>query len=163
MATTRKRVKQATQAARTPVLKLLGKSVALPKSPADAVLERVPAPVSLHTVRLTCPEFTSLCPVTGQPDFAQIVVDYVPLDWLIESKAFKLFMGSFRNHASFHEAVACEIGERLWDAIEPQWIRVGAYFYPRGGIPIDVFFQDGALPKHAWIPDQGVSPYKAQR
>ena len=144
----------------------LGNKTEIPQGPDAAVLETFQD--TGHTdveylVRLNCPEFTSLCPVTGQPDFAQIIVDYVPRDLLIESKSFKLFMGSYRNHAAFHEATALDIGERLRSALSPIWMRVGAYFYPRGGIPIDVFWQTGIAPRHLWVPDQGITTYRAQR
>ncbi|RMF34539.1 MAG: NADPH-dependent 7-cyano-7-deazaguanine reductase QueF, partial [Alphaproteobacteria bacterium] len=128
---------------------LLGKSAPMPASPAEAVLDPVENPKrgALFVARFTCPEFTSLCPVTGQPDFAHIVIDYVPGDWLVESKSLKLFLASFRNHGAFHEDCTVEIGQRIVQAVEPKWIRVGGYWYPRGGIPIDVFWQSGPPPE----------------
>jgi 7-cyano-7-deazaguanine reductase len=142
----------------------LGGASKLPNSPEEAVLERVPNPNpgTQYLVRFACPEFTSLCPVTGQPDFAHIVIDYVPRDWLVESKSLKLFMGSFRNHGAFHEACTVQIGLRLQQELDPLWIRIGGYWYPRGGIPIDVFWQSGAAPEGMWIPDQGVPPYRGR-
>jgi 7-cyano-7-deazaguanine reductase len=113
-------------------------------------------------VRFTCPEFTSLCPMTGQPDFAHIVIDYIPGDWLVESKSLKLFMHSFRNHGGFHEACTLLIADRLIDLLAPRWLRIGAYWYPRGGIPIDVFWQTGAPPEGAWIPAQDVPGYRGR-
>ncbi|MDA0369713.1 MAG: preQ(1) synthase, partial [Proteobacteria bacterium] len=110
----------------------------------------------------TAPEFTSLCPVTGQPDFAHIVIDYVPDAWLVESKALKLYLGSFRNHGAFHEDCIAGIGKRLVAEVAPQWLRIGGYFFPRGGIPIDVFWQTGAEPAGVWLPDQGVAPYRGR-
>ena len=147
-----------------PVLTQLGHEVPIPPTPEDAVLERVP---NLHAdvpyvARLVCPEFTSLCLVTGQPDFAHIVIDYVPNAWLIESKSLKLFMQSHRNYAAFHEACTVSIGKRLIAVLEPHFLRIGGYWYPRGGIPIDVFFQQGALPNGVWLPDQGVAPYRGR-
>jgi 7-cyano-7-deazaguanine reductase len=142
----------------------LGTKVALPESPEAAVLERVPAghEGTQYVVRFTAPEFTSLCPMTGQPDFAHIVIDYVPAKWLVESKSLKLFLGSFRNHGAFHEDCTIYIGKRLVELLEPQWLRIGGYWYPRGGMPIDVFWQTGAPPEGVWLPDQGVPPYRGR-
>ncbi|HEY8214186.1 MAG TPA: preQ(1) synthase, partial [Methylocystis sp.] len=91
---------------------LLGRQAALPASPDEAELDLVPNPHkdAVYLVRFTAPEFTSLCPVTGQPDFAHIVIDYVPGEWLVESKALKLYLGSFRNHGAFHEDCTLRIG-----------------------------------------------------
>lgn len=145
-------------------LSQLGKSVALPSSPGEAVLERVPNPHpdKRYIARFTAPEFTSLCPITGQPDFAHLVIDYVPRRWLVESKSLKLYLGSFRNHGAFHEDCTVSIGARLVDLLKPLWLRIGGYWYPRGGLPIDVFWQSGAPPKDVWIPDQGVETYRGR-
>jgi len=142
----------------------LGKTTALPTSPEEAVLDRVPNPHAgtEYLARFTCPEFTSICPVTGQPDFGILVIDYVPGDWLVESKSLKLFLGSFRNHGAFHEDCTVSIGKRLADLLKPVWLRIGGYWYPRGGIPIDVFWQTGAPPANLWLPDQGVAPYRGR-
>ena len=142
----------------------LGQPTAQPASPESAVLERVanPQPGAQYLVRFTCPEFTSLCPITGQPDFAHIVLDYVPRDWIVESKSLKLFLASFRNHGAFHEACTMEIAGRVVALLDPVWLRIGAYWYPRGGMPIDVFWQTGAPPEGVWIPDQGVAPYRGR-
>ncbi len=142
----------------------LGRDVAAPASPEAAVLERVPNPHGdvRYLVRFTAPEFTSLCPVTGQPDFAHLVIDYVPADWLVESKSLKLYLGAFRNHGDFHEACTVAIGKRLVAELEPHWLRIGGYWYPRGGIPIDVFWQSGPAPADVWLPDQGVAPYRGR-
>jgi len=121
-----------------------------------------PHPGEDYLVRFTCAEFTSLCPVTGQPDFAHFVIDYVPGTAIIESKSLKLFMTSFRNHAAFHEDCTVMIAKRLVAAMKPKWLRIGGYWYPRGGIPIDIFFQTGTLPKGLWVPDQGVEPYRGR-
>jgi 7-cyano-7-deazaguanine reductase len=128
------------------------------------VLERVPAMTGGKNavVRFTCPEFTSLCPMTGQPDFAHIVIDYIPGEWLVESKSLKLFFTSFRNHGDFHEACTLKIADRLIELLSPVWLRIGAYWYPRGGIPIDVFWQTGAPPEGAWIPPQDVPGYRGR-
>ncbi len=143
---------------------LLGRKTAMPARPEDAVLDRIPNadPDSAYVVRFTCPEFTSLCPVTGQPDFAHIVIDYAPYRWLVESKALKLYMHSFRNEASFHESVTVGIAKRLVGELKPRWLRIAAFFYPRGGIPIDVFFQTGEPPRGIHVPDPGVSPYRGR-
>ena len=142
----------------------LGAKTALPASPDEAVLERVPNPHpgTAYSVRFVCPEFTSLCPLTGQPDFAHLVIDYVPKDWLVESKSLKLFLHSFRNHGDFHEACTVGIGKRLVELLDPAWLRIGGYWYPRGGIPIDVFYQTGNAPEGVWIPSQDVPPYRGR-
>ncbi|MDF1748865.1 MAG: preQ(1) synthase [Alphaproteobacteria bacterium] len=145
-------------------LSQLGQKVALPNSPEEAELERVANPQQgvTYAVRFTAPEFTSLCPMTGQPDFAHLVIDYVPGDWLVESKSLKLYLGAFRNHGSFHEDCTVSIARRLVDFLQPIWLRIGGYWYPRGGIPIDVFYQTGPAPDGVWIPDQGVAPYRGR-
>ena len=144
--------------------KHLGQSSGLPASPAEAVLDYPPNPHpdTTYLIRFVAPEFTSLCPVTGQPDFAHLVIDYVPGERIVESKALKLFLGSFRNHAGFHEACTVGIGRRLFDEMQPRWLRIGGYWYPRGGIPIDVFWQSGPPPEGLWLPDQGVPPYRGR-
>ncbi|WP_182087330.1 preQ(1) synthase [Aureimonas sp. ME7] len=134
-------------------------------SPDEAVLETVPfqrRPGAPAIVRFTCPEFTSLCPVTGQPDFAHLVIDYAPDERLVESKSLKLFLTSFRNHGAFHEDCTVEVGRRIVEATHPLWLRIGGYWYPRGGIPIDVFWQTGAPPEGAFLPDQGVPTYRGR-
>ncbi|MGB4058090.1 MAG: preQ(1) synthase [Alphaproteobacteria bacterium] len=142
----------------------LGAKIDLPQSPEDATLERVPNPQkgTNYLVRFTAPEFTSLCPITGAPDFAHLMIDYVPRHFLIESKSLKLFLGSFRNHGAFHEDCTVSIAKRLVECTEPVWLRIGGYWYPRGGIPIDVFFQTGPIPEDVWVPDQGVPPYRGR-
>jgi 7-cyano-7-deazaguanine reductase len=148
----------------TTMLTHLGRSSQLPPSPDKAVLETVPNPHPriLYLVRFTCPEFTSLCPVTGQPDFAHFVIDYAPEAAIVESKSLKLFLGSFRNHQAFHEDCTLVIARRLVDAVEPRWLRIAGYWYPRGGIPIDVFYQTAAPPPGLWLPDHGVAPYRGR-
>ncbi len=142
----------------------LGTQIAAPTSPEEAVLERVPNPHpdTAYVARFTAPEFTSLCPVTGQPDFAHLVIDYVPQDWLVESKSLKLFLTSFRNHGAFHEDCTVGIGRRLATLLEPRWLRIAGYWYPRGGIPIDVFWQTDAPPAGIWLPDTGVPSYRGR-
>ncbi len=142
----------------------LGAQTALPDSPDRAVLETVPDPHpdTLYLVRFSAPEFTSVCPITGQPDFAHLVIDYAPDGLLVESKSLKLFLGSFRNHGAFHEDCTIAIAKRLVAACRPKWLRIGGYWYPRGGIPIDVFWQTGAPPEGLWLPDQGVPGYRGR-
>ena len=142
----------------------LGQVVEPAASPDQAVLERVPNPQSdvTHLARFVAPEFTSLCPVTGQPDFAHLVIDYAPGDWLIESKSLKLYLTSFRNHGSFHEDCTVKIGRKIVEIAQPRWLRIGGYWYPRGGIPIDVFWQTGPAPEGLWVPEQGVAPYRGR-
>jgi len=142
----------------------LGNAAPLPVSPEEAVLERVANPHADtdYCARFTCPEFTALCPVTGQPDFAHLVLDYAPGDWLLESKSLKFYLSSFRNHGAFHEDCTVAIGKRIVAEIEPRWLRIGGYWYPRGGIPIDVFWETGTAPEGLWVPDQGVTPYRGR-
>ena len=142
----------------------LGQAATAPENPTAAVLERVanPHPDTAYLVRFAAPEFTSLCPVTGQPDFAHLVIDYVPGAWLVESKSLKLYLGAFRNHGAFHEDCTLAIGRRLVAELAPQWLRIGGYWYPRGGIPIDVFWQSGPAPDGLWLPDQGVAAYRGR-
>ena len=142
----------------------LGRAASIPASPDEAKLERVanPAPGKNYVVRFTCPEFTSLCPLTGQPDFAHLVIDYVPRGWIVESKSLKLYFASFRNHGAFHEACTMQIAARLMETLEPAWLRIGGYWYPRGGMPIDVFWQSGEPPAGTWIPAQDVAPYRGR-
>ena len=145
-------------------MKHLGQVSALPATPEEAVLDYPanPRPGSPYLVRFVSPEFTSLCPVTGQPDFAHLVIDYAPGATIVESKSLKLFLGSFRNHAGFHEDVTVGIGQRLFAEMQPKWLRIGGYWYPRGGIPIDVFWQTGPAPDGLWLPDPGVASYRGR-
>lgn len=145
-------------------LSQLGRDVGIPADPESALLERVPNPHpdTAYVARFTAPEFTSICPVTGQPDFAHLVIDYVPQDWLVESKSLKLYLTSFRNHGAFHEDCTVAIGKRLANLLEPRWFRIAGYWYPRGGIPIDVFWQTGPVPEGVWLPDTGVAPYRGR-
>lgn len=142
----------------------LGRESRVPVSPDEAVLESVPNPHPDrdYLIRFTCPEFTALCPITGQPDFAHLVIDYLPGERLVESKSLKLYFASFRNHGAFHEDCTIAIAKKLEAAIAPRWLRIGGYWYPRGGMPIDVFHQSGPAPEGIWIPDQGVAPYRGR-
>jgi 7-cyano-7-deazaguanine reductase len=143
---------------------ILGQATKVPNSPDEATLERVPNPHpdANYVARFTVPEFTCLCPVTGQPDFAHLVIDYVPRDWLVESKSLKLYLNAFRNHGAFHEDTTIAVAKRLVALLEPHYLRIGGYWYPRGGMPIDVFWQAGTLPEGVWLPDPGVAPYRGR-
>jgi 7-cyano-7-deazaguanine reductase len=145
-------------------LTLLGRPAPTPASPGEARLETFanPHPRTGYVVRFTCPEFTSLCPITGQPDFAHIVIDYIPAGRCVESKSLKLYLGSFRNEGAFHEDCTLTIAKRLIDVMKPKWLRIAGAWYPRGGIPIDVFFQTGAPPRDAYVPEPGVAPYRGR-
>jgi len=149
---------------RAPAFKHLGQPTRVPEAPDVKILDRVPNPHadSSYIVRFAAPEFTSICPMTGQPDFAHLVLDYAPKSWLIESKSLKLYLWSFRNHGAFHEDCTVRIGKDLATLLEPRWLRIGGYWYPRGGMPIDVFWQTGAPPKDVYLPDQGVPPYRGR-
>ncbi|NWG26380.1 MAG: NADPH-dependent 7-cyano-7-deazaguanine reductase QueF [Pseudorhodoplanes sp.] len=142
----------------------LGRPTPIPASPDEAKLDRVPNPHpdTDYVARFTMPEFTCLCPITGQPDFAHLVLDYVPDRFLIESKSLKLYFNSFRNCGAFHEDCTVRIGKTLAALLKPRWLRIGGYWYPRGGMPIDVFWQNGKLPAGVWVPDQGVAPYRGR-
>jgi 7-cyano-7-deazaguanine reductase len=142
----------------------LGRAVALPQSPDDAKLDAVRNPHADvdYLVRFTAPEFTCLCPITGQPDYAHFVIDYAPAKSILESKSLKLFLASFRNHGAFHEDCTVMIGKRVVQAIKPKFLRIAGFWYPRGGIPIDVFWQTGKLPNGVSLPDPGVSPYRGR-
>jgi 7-cyano-7-deazaguanine reductase len=142
----------------------LGRPSRIPASPEAAQLDRVgnPHADTNYLARFTAPEFTVMCPVTGQPDFAHLVIDYVPAKWLLESKSLKLYLASFRNHGAFHEDCTVAIGKKLAQVLKPKWLRIGGYWYPRGGMPIDVFWQSGRLPAGVWVPDQGVAPYRGR-
>jgi 7-cyano-7-deazaguanine reductase len=143
----------------------LGRKVSAANSPAEAVIDRVPNPHQnyLYVARFTAPEFTSLCPVTGQPDFALLVIDYIPWEWLIESKSLKLFLTSFRNHGAFHEDCTVGMGKRLVADIAPRWLRIAGYWNARGGIPIDVFWQwPGYPPEGVFMPPHDVPLYRSR-
>ena len=142
----------------------LGKPSRIPASPDKAILDRVanPHPDTNYLARFTAPEFTTLCPITGQPDFAILVIDYVPRRWLVESKSLKLYLASFRSHGNLHEACTVTIGKTLARLLAPRWLRIGGYWYPRGGMPIDVFWQVGRLPGGVWVPGQGIAAYRGR-
>ena len=142
----------------------LGKTAPIPESPDAANLERAPNPHpdALYLARFTAPEFTSICPVTGQPDFGLLMIDYAPGEWLVESKSLKLFLQSFRNHGAFHEDCTIQVAKRIVAAIAPRWLRIGGYWNARGGMPIDVFWQTGSPLEGLWLPEQGVPHYRGR-
>jgi len=149
---------------KTEDLTQLGQPTALPTSPDEAKLEIFANPNEglEYLVRLNCPEFTCLCPITGQPDFAHFVIDYVPAKSCVESKSLKLFMASWRNTGAFHEATTLAIATRLTDAMAPKWLRISGFWYPRGGIPIDVYYQSGEPPAGIHVPEPGVPVYRGR-
>jgi len=142
----------------------LGKQSDIPQTLDPTVLARVSNKhiSDDYVARFVCPEVTSLCPVTGQPDFCHLVLDYVPGLYLIESKSLKLFLFSFRNHRGFHEDCSMIILKSLYELVMPKWIRISAYWYARGGIPIEVFAEKGELPESVVVPDTGVVPYRGR-
>jgi 7-cyano-7-deazaguanine reductase len=142
----------------------LGEKSRIPEAPDAKTLDRAlnPHADTDYVSRFTAPEFTSLCPMTGQPDFAHLVIDYVPDRWIVESKSLKLYLASFRNYGAFHEDCTVRIGKDLVSLLQPRWLRIGGYWFPRGGMPIDVFWQSGKLPEGVWAPDQGVAPYRGR-
>ena len=145
-------------------LKNLGKDSPIPLEPDNNILEKVSNPKIgvIYSVRFICPEFTSICPVTGQPDFGHLIIDYVPNKYLVESKSLKLYLLSFRNHGAFHEDCSITVAQEIVNLLTPKWLRIGAYWYPRGGIPIDVFWQTGKPPKDLFLPDQDFPSYKGR-
>ncbi len=158
-------VQKAQQIGRSPPDLQLGRAVEWPQHArrgADSTACPIRKSDTDYLVRFTVPEFTSICPVTGQPDFAHLMIDYAPGAWLLESKSLKLYVASFRNHGAFHEDCTVMIGKRIASEIKPKYLRIGGYWFPRGGIPIDVFWQTGKLPKGLWLPDQGVAPYRGR-
>ncbi len=143
----------------------LGQQVTPPASPQEAQLETFVNPHADvdYVVRLTAPEFTTVCPMTGQPDFAALIVDYVPRECLVESKSFKLFLWSFRNHGVFHEEATVYIHKRLEEALQPKYLRVVGLWNVRGGITIDVAIESGACPVGCQLLPLGKSDYRGGR
>ena len=145
-------------------LDALGKKSNIPKHPDKSVLERITNPkigIS-YSIRLTCPEFTSICPVTSQPDFAHLIIDYVPNRFIVESKSFKLYLLGYRNHGAFHEDCTITIAQDIVELLSPKWFRIGGYWYPRGGIPIDIFWQSSEKPKNLFIPKYNFPIYRGR-
>ena len=145
-------------------LKNLGKKSQIPLDPQKVTLEYVENPHKNlnYVVRLSSPEFTSICPITGQPDFGHIIIDYIPDKSIVESKSFKLFLFSFRNHGAFHEDCTLMIANKIVDTIKPKWLRISGFWNPRGGIPIDIFFQTKKKPKGIWIEKHKIKTFRGR-
>ena len=143
----------------------LGKKINNYDYPDIKILEKVENPKKniLYTVRLTCPEFTSICPVTSQPDFANIIIDYIPKRFIVESKSLKLYLQSYRNHGAFHEDCTITIASDIVKTLKPVWLRIVGYWYPRGGIPIDIFWQTSKEPEKVLIPKLDNFVYTGRR
>lgn len=126
-------------------LSLLGKAVRYPESPEEAVLETFPNPNPdrSYTIDFSCPEFTAVCPITGQPDFAELRIRYVPAERCVELKSLKLYLMSFRNQGIFHEAVTNRILDDLVRVLSPHYLRVVGDFAVRGGIKTVVTAEHG--------------------
>ena len=145
-------------------LTILGSRAKTPNSPEDAKLEAVknPHPDISYVIRFTCPEFTTICPITSQPDFANIIIDYIPEKFILESKSLKILLSSFRNFNGFHEECTILVAKKIISIIKPKWLRIGGYWYPRGGIPIDIHWQTSSPPDNVWIPKQKMSAYRGR-
>ena len=144
--------------------KYLGKQNNLLSHPDNSILEKHPNPHldTKYCIRFTCPEFTSICPVTSQPDFAKIIIDYIPNKFIVESKSLKLYLTGYRNHGAFHEDCTISIAKDLDYLIKPNWLRIAGIWYPRGGIPIDIFWQTKNIPKGCLVPELNFSPYRGR-
>lgn len=142
-------------------LKSLGKNSEIPNCPDSADLECVKNPHKNldYVVRLSSPEFTSICPITSQPDFGNITIDYIPNKLIVESKSFKLYLFSFRNYGAFHEDCTLKIAKKIIKNCKPKWLRISGCWNPRGGIPIDIFFQTNDIPKGVWVESHNIKPY----
>ena len=145
-------------------LNQLGKKSKILSDPKKVILDTVENPNKKlkYVVRLSSPEFTSICPLTSQPDFGNIIIDYVPSKLIVESKSFKLFLHSFRNHGAFHEECTLMIANKVINAVSPAWLRIGGFWNPRGGIPIDIFYQTGKKPNDIWLEDYQIRNYKGR-
>ena len=144
--------------------KYLGKQNDLLSNPSNSILEKHPNPHldTKYSIRFTCPEFTSICPVTSQPDFAKLIIDYIPNKFIVESKSLKLYLTGYRNHGAFHEDCTISIGKDLNNLLKPNWLRIAGIWYPRGGIPIDIFWQTKNIPKGCLVPELSFSPYRGR-
>jgi 7-cyano-7-deazaguanine reductase len=142
----------------------LGQNSQIPTEPNIKILDAVdnPHPDVDYLARFSCPEFTAICPVTGQPDFAYLMIDYLPKKYLLESKSLKLYLFSYRNHGAFHEDTTIQVAKDIIKTIDPKYLRIGGYWYPRGGIPIDVFYEYGKIPNGVNVPKQEFPNYKAR-
>lgn len=145
-------------------LNQLGKKSKILNDPKKVILDTVENPNKKlkYAIRLSSPEFTSICPLTGQPDFGNIIIDYIPNELIVESKSFKLFLHSFRNHGAFHEECTIMIATKVIETVNPLWLRIGGFWNPRGGIPIDIFYQTAKKPADIWLEDYGIRNYKGR-
>ena len=145
-------------------LNQLGKKSKILNDPKKVILDTVENPNKKlkYAIRLSSPEFTSICPLTGQPDFGNIIIDYIPKELIVESKSFKLFLHSFRNHGAFHEECTIMIATKVIKTVNPLWLRIGGFWNPRGGIPIDIFYQTAKKPADIWLEDYGIRNYKGR-
>ncbi len=136
-------------------IKILGKDKQIPIKPEPSILVKITNPKKKfkYCIRLTCPEFTSICPVTSQPDFAHLVLDYIPSKYIVESKSFKFYLHGYRNHGAFHEDCTISIAQDMMKLLKPTWLRIAGFWFPRGGIPIDIFWQSKNKPTDVYIPD----------
>ncbi len=143
----------------------LGKQSQIPSEPSIDILESVANPHidTDYSIRFTCPEFTSICPITSQPDFAHITLDYVPNELIVESKSLKLYLFSYRNHGAFHEDCTISIAKDIIKTIAPKWLRIVGIWYPRGGIPIDIFYQTSKEPEDILIPQIDFKNYSPRK
>jgi 7-cyano-7-deazaguanine reductase len=146
-------------------LENLGKQSQIPTEPSIDILESVANPHinTDYSIRFTCPEFTSICPITSQPDFAHITLDYVPNELIVESKSLKLYLFSYRNHGAFHEDCTISIAKDIIKTIAPKWLRIVGIWYPRGGIPIDIFYQTEKEPEDILIPQIDYKNYSPRK
>ena len=146
-------------------LKALGKTVTATAgydpSMLDAFANRHPA--RDYWVTFTCPEFTTLCPKTGQPDFATLTIRYIPAKRLVESKSLKLYLFGFRNHGDFHEDVVNVIYDDLARLLKPRYLEVYGKFAARGGISIDPFVNGGTGAKYRALAQRRFADWKGVR
>ena len=142
--------------------KYLGLKSSMKGSPDDFILDCVenPHPKNEYSVRFSAPEFTSICPITAQPDFGYFIIDYIPAKTIVESKSLKLFLFSFRNYGGFHEDCTIKVAKKIIKFASPKWIRVASFWNPRGGIPIDVIFQKGKKSKNVNIQELNFPHYR---
>ena len=139
----------------------LGSKSNVKSSPDSFILDCVNNPHLDHdySIRFIAPEFTSICPITSQPDFGKIIIDYVPNKLLMESKSFKLFLFSFRDYGGFHEDCTIKISKKIIKYVKPKWIRVASFWNPRGGIPIDIISQAGKKPANVIVSELKIPIY----
>ena len=144
--------------------KKLGKVSDVSLTPNKDVLEKHTNPHidTKYCVRFTCPEFTSICPITSQPDFARLKLLFLQKKYIVESKSLKLYLLGYRNHGAFHEDCTITIGKHLINLFKPHWFRISGIWYPRGGIPIDIFWQSKNKPTNMVIPELVCSLYKGR-